>query len=186
MAVRNPLRSALQAMGGPSALIAAADANQAKLVTCRLPKDRILDRQLYLYTYTDLVQFSPIRYAYVTGLEGHVATRTPIYVNGNVAQTLQPGNLFRIRWDWDSTRGVHVNAEFFGETAQTKIAFLPNQWRPVPTNPETYQRAISQQSQRLNYNTEIDPNKLPEERTGRPQNEQQSTLNELAKELAKE
>lgn len=101
------------------------------------------------------------------------------------------GDLFRIRWDYDPTKGVHVNAEFFGKTT-TKIAFTPSA-QPIVNPPGNannvlFQQVVNDQSNSLDYQTK--PNTAahvytPEERTGENSaSTQAQALQSMAQQLA--
>lgn len=166
-------------------------------MTCRLPRNsyvRLASSFLARSTLTG--EYRNIVNAFVTGLEGRVAGRTHVQVdyinpdtgrNEKLDRTLEKGEFFRIRWDWDNTRGVHVNAEF-GTTNAAKIAFRPDAWKPSGTDPEMYHRAVTQLSQRLNYNTVLNQAITPQQRTGRPAdgpNNAAQILTQMAQELAR-
>jgi hypothetical protein len=123
----------------------------------------------------------------VTGLEGRAGSKLQITVNGVNKKTLEKDEFFRIRWDWDESKGVHVNAEF-GSKDMYKIAFKPSEWKVSPNDPTTYERTVRQQSSRLNYNSqpaEMNTELSAGARTGKEgkQNQEQELMN-MAMELA--
>lgn len=69
-----------------------------------------------------------------------------------------------------------------------KVAFVPQGWKISPDDPTTYEKVVSGQSSKLNYNSQPAPpnSKLsPEERTGKQgQQDPQKALQDMAKELA--
>ena len=127
---------------------------------------------------------------FITGLQGKVSQ--PINVNyEGLNIRMVKGDLFRIRWDYDPTKGVHVNAEFFGITT-TRIAFTPSA-QPIVNPPGNannvlFQQVINDQSNSLDYQTK--PNTAshvytPEERTGeKSASTQAQTLQSMAQQLA--
>ena len=137
---------------------------------------------------------------FITGLQGTVTQNiNEVYSYGtgksDVATiNMKTGDLFRIRWDYDPSKGTHVNAEFFGTTTTgtTKIAFFPssNNRPGDPTAAELYQQVVRDQSTQLGYNTVAnDPSQktyTPLQRAGanlqRPA--PQSTLDDMASRLA--
>src|SRR2546423_4177936 len=141
-------------------------------------------------------------YRFVQGLQGKVSARVDRELKtvsarvdkglGKVAIHMTEGDIFRIRWDFVPGgpgkppgpkpnqlktdpivgKGLHVNAEFFGSTSTTKIAFTPSGLGPIvdePTNrnPVRFDQIVKDQSAFLGYDTK--PNTLtkvysPEER----------------------
>ena len=118
---------------------------------------------------------------FITGLQGKVSQAINVKYNGQNIN-MAKGDLFRIRWDYDPTKGVHVNAEFFGTTT-TKIAFTPSAQPNV-----LFQQVVNDQSNSLDYQTK--PNTAahvytPEERTGETSARTQAqALQNMAQQLA--
>lgn len=132
-------------------------------------------------------------YAYVTGIEAKASESITIKIKEGDKITrkkiLKEGDNIRIRWDWDPTKGVHINCEF-GTTDMYKIAFKPNGWKISPSDPTTYEKVIRGQSAKLNYNSEPAPKDqkplTPEQRTGsQGQGNPQAALSNMAQELVK-
>lgn len=127
---------------------------------------------------------------FITGLQGKVTQSINVNYNGQNIN-MAKGDLFRIRWDYDPTKGVHVNAEFFGRTT-TKIAFTPSA-QPIVNPPGNannvlFQQVVNDQSNSLDYQTK--PNTAghvytPEERTGESNaGTQARALQSMAQQLA--
>ena len=109
---------------------------------------------------------------YVTGLQGNVTKPISNTFKGQKIQ-LEPGDQFRIRWDFDpgdlpdpaknidqvDGKGVHVNAEFFGKRGTTKIAFTPSTDalvnKPGNRNSDRYDMAVGDMSTWLDYQTKM-------------------------------
>lgn len=107
---------------------------------------------------------------YVTGLQGNASKPIAVTFKAQKIQ-LDPGDQFRIRWDFDpgnspeptknisqiDGKGVHLNAEFFGTRATTKIAFVPSADavvnRPGNRNSDRYDMAVGDMSTWLDYQT---------------------------------
>ena len=125
---------------------------------------------------------------YVTGLQGNVTKTVNNTFKGQKIQ-LDPGDLFRIRWDFDpgnppdpaknidqiDGKGVHVNAEFFGKRATTKIAFTTSMdaivSKPGNRNSDRYDMAVGDMSTWLDYQTKMNTTThifTMKERTGVP------------------
>lgn len=109
---------------------------------------------------------------YVTGLQGNVTKAVNNTFKGQTIQ-LATGNQFRIRWDFDpgnppdptknidqvDGKGVHLNAEFFGKMATTKIAFTPSMDAIVNKagnrNSDRYDMTVGDMSNWLDYQTKV-------------------------------
>ncbi|KAF6231124.1 hypothetical protein HO173_010624 [Letharia columbiana] len=156
---RYPLIAALEAIGGPDVV---ASASKLILVTTTFPKSKP----------------GPVgkpavigwENRYVTGLQGNVTKPVNDTFRGQKIQ-LETGDLFRIRWDFDpgnppdptkniglvDGKGVHLNAEFFGKRATTKIAFTPTTDAvvnpPGNRNPGRFDMAVGDMSTWLDYQT---------------------------------
>lgn len=188
---RDPLVAALQAIGGPDVV---SSASNLMIVTTKFPKT------------TDKVPGWENQY--VTGLQGNVTKAVNNTFKGQKIQ-LEPGDLFRIRWDSDpgnppdpkkgidqqAGKGQHINAEFFGKRQTTKIAFMVNVRganAPGFRNSDEYDMTVRDYSTWLDYQTKpnIDftkPGHPPhvytmEERTGVPNATQ--ALKDMAVKLA--
>ncbi|KAH0542522.1 hypothetical protein FGG08_003118 [Glutinoglossum americanum] len=169
ISVPRPLISALKALGSADVV---KSANELTLVTTKFPKPEMENR-------------------FVTGLQGKVTSKVNVAYMGQTIN-MNPGDLFRIRWDYDPSKGVHVNAEFFGSAGTTKIAFTPSS-RPIVDppdnrNPLLYQQVIMDQSRSLDY--QIKPNEpgtvfTPQQRTGENSPAaQEAALKAMAQKLA--
>ena len=106
----------------------------------------------------------------MTGLQGNVTKPINTTFKGQQIQ-LETGDQFRIRWDFDpgnppdptknieqvDGKGVHLNAEFFGQRQTTKIAFTPTMNaivnKPGNRNSVRYDLAVGDMSTWLDYQT---------------------------------
>ena len=113
-----------------------------------------------------------MEYVYVTGLSGVLTTSTEFEVNNQTYVAMSAGDRFVLRWDYAPEKGIHLNAEYWGRSRVTKIAFTPS-FTPIVDPPENrknvqYQQIVGDQSAYLEYDTR--PNTLaevfrPEQRT---------------------
>lgn len=109
---------------------------------------------------------------YVTGLQGNVTKAVNNTFRDQKIQ-LDVGDQFRIRWDFDpgnppdptknieqiDGKGVHLNAEFSGRRATTKIAFTPSTGavfnKPGNRNSDRYDMTVGDMSTWLDYQTKV-------------------------------
>lgn len=184
-------------------------ATDLELVTTKFPKATGKDVSNVIHPYDlsmNLTNRKPSQeYRFVQGLQGKVPARVDKEL-GKAAIHMEKGDMFRIRWDFvpgdpgklsgsksnqlktDPVvgKGLHVNAEFFGSTLTTKVAFIPSGLGPIvddPTNRNAtrFDQIVKDQSAFLEYDTK--PNTLAE--VYLPQKRCHSPLADLASRLAK-
>lgn len=90
---------------------------------------------------------------WVTGLTGNVSQRVIDAGLNSVTKTLNAGDPWTIRWDYDEAKGSHVNFEF-GSKPQSKIVFeAPKPCIQLPS--AYYLDAIKDQTNFLGYRSYI-------------------------------
>jgi hypothetical protein len=104
---------------------------------------------------------------FVVGLTGKVSTAiNEVYSNQHIQIAAE--GFFRIRWDFDLVKGVHVNAEFGKGSTRAKIAFVPST-TAENMDPALFQAVIQDTSGFLGYDTRANTDQTlftPEMRTG--------------------
>ena len=124
---------------------------------------------------------------FITGLQGRVNTAIDETFQGQRI-VIGEGGFFRIRWDFDPVKGVHVNAEFGNGATQTKFAFQPSNAPIVDPqgnrNSVLFQQVINKYSNTLGYSTKPNTDNELFSPVQRTVESSQAALDTMARELA--
>ncbi|KIW13448.1 hypothetical protein PV08_08636 [Exophiala spinifera] len=94
----------------------------------------------------------PMEGRYVTGLQGRCARQFHLVINAQqgTSRTIEAGEHWMIRWDYDPEKGPHVNASF-GTSNATKFAFKPVPRHAGQRDDDPYWEAILDQSRSIAF-----------------------------------